>query len=158
LEESKTHKPTSFNLALEELKLPKPEKQADKNKSGNKKKVISFLPHHMITKISLDNFGEVSRSSIKELLESIDLMPCLKALSLRNNRITDDYDKEILAIFDNKSITNVDLSNNLMKKLGMDIGKKLKDDCTHITWIDLTQNDFIYDGASVNMIINGLKK
>lgn len=92
----------------------------------------------MITKISLDNFGEVSRSSIKELLESIELMPCLKSLSLRNNRITDDYDKEILAIFDNKSITNIDLSNNLMKKLGMDIGKKMKDECTHIIWIDLT--------------------
>ncbi len=92
----------------------------------------------MITKICLDNFGEVSRSSIKELLESIELMPCLKSLSLRGNRITDDYDKEILAIFDNKSITNVDLSNNLMKKLGMDIGKKLKDECSHIIWIDLS--------------------
>jgi len=45
-----------------------------------------------------------------------------------------------------------------MKKLGMDIGKKLKDECSHVTWIDLTQNDFDYDLATVAMIINGLKK
>lgn len=40
----------------------------------------------------------------------------------------------------------------------MDIGRKLKDDCQHIQWIDLTQNDFQNDTATVNMIINGLKK
>jgi Leucine-rich repeat (LRR) protein len=66
----------------------------------------------MITKIDLSGFAydNISRSSIKELLESIELLPCLKAISLRNNGITDDYDKEILQIFDNKQITNVDLS------------------------------------------------
>ena len=66
----------------------------------------------MITKIDLSGFAydNISRSSIKELLESIELLPCLKAISLSNNGITDDYDKEILQIFDNKQITNVDLS------------------------------------------------
>ena len=66
----------------------------------------------MITKIDLSGFGEVSRSSLKELLESVELMPCLRALSLRNNGITDDHDKEILTIFDNKQITKIDLSQN----------------------------------------------
>jgi Leucine-rich repeat (LRR) protein len=114
----------------------------------------------MITKIDLSGFAydNISRSSIKELLESIELLPCLKAISLRNNGITDDYDKEILQIFDNKQITNVDLSQNLMKKLGLAVGKKLKDECTHIQWIDLTQNDFDNDPATILMIINGLKK
>ena len=45
-----------------------------------------------------------------------------------------------------------------MKKLGMEIGKKIKDECSHIQWIDLTQNDFDQDSATVMMIINGLKK
>jgi hypothetical protein len=45
-----------------------------------------------------------------------------------------------------------------MKKLGMEIGKKMKDECSHIQWIDLTQNDFDQDSATVMMIINGLKK
>ena len=112
----------------------------------------------MITKIDLSGFAEVSRSGIKELLESIEQLPCLKSLSLRNNRINDEYSNEILSIFDNKSITTIDLSQNFMKKLGMDIGKKLKDECSHVTWIDLTQNDFDYDLATVAMIINGLKK
>lgn len=112
----------------------------------------------MITKIDLSGFADISRSGIKELLESIEQLPCLKSLSLRNNRINDEYSNEILSIFDNKSITTIDLSQNLMKKLGMDIGKKLKDECSHVTWIDLTQNDFDYDLATVAMIINGLKK
>jgi hypothetical protein len=80
--------------------LPKPEK-LEKGKT-TKKKTVSFEPHHMITKIDLSGFGEVSRSSIKELLESIQLLPCIKAVSLANNNITDDYTNEILAIFDNK--------------------------------------------------------
>lgn len=129
--------PTTFNQAVELLNLPKPDK-LEKGKPQTKKKVPSFAAHHMLTKIDLSGFTEVSRSSIKELVESIELMPCLKALSLRNNRITDDYDKEILAIFDNKQITNIDLSQNYIRKLALDIGKKLKDDCQHVQWLDLT--------------------
>jgi hypothetical protein len=45
-----------------------------------------------------------------------------------------------------------------MKKLGFDIGRKLKDECTHIQWIDLTQNNFDNDAPTTTMIINGLKK
>ena len=73
----------------------------------------------MLTKIDMSNFKEISRSGIKELLESIELMPCMRALSLRNNNITDDHDKEILSIFDNKTLTKVDLSQNSMRKLGL---------------------------------------
>lgn len=91
-------------------------------------------------------------------MESVALLPCVKAINLANNNITDDYSSEILSIFDNKAITHVDLSQNLMKKLGMEIGKKLKDECQHVMWIDLTQNDFTLDTPTVNMIINGLKK
>jgi len=96
-------KPASFNLAVEQLSLPKIEKQ-EKGKQGGKKKAISFAPHHMITKIDLSCFKNVSRSAIKELLEQCELLPCLQSLSLRNNNITDEYSSEILAIFDNKSI------------------------------------------------------
>ncbi len=112
----------------------------------------------MLTKIDLSGFDFVSRSSIKELLEAVELMPCMRALSLRNNRITDDYETEVLSIFNNKSLVYVDLSQNLMKKLGAEIGKKLRDECNHIQWIDLTQNDFDRDAATVTLILNGLKK
>jgi Leucine-rich repeat (LRR) protein len=64
----------------------------------------------MLTKIDLSGFNFVSRSSIKELLEAVELMPCMRALSLRNNRITDDYETEVLSIFNNKNLVNVDLS------------------------------------------------
>lgn len=56
--------------------------------------------------------------------------------------MNDDYEKEILDLFSNKKITALDLSKNMFKKLGKEIGRKLKDDCIHVTWIDLTQNDF----------------
>jgi len=84
----------------------------EKGKTGGKKKNLSFEPHHMLTKIDLSGFHSrnVSRSGIKELLESIEMLPCLKSLSLRNNAINDDFENEILAIFNNKQITNVDLS------------------------------------------------
>ena len=151
----------SFSEAVEALRLPKVEAK-EKGKQGNasKKKQLTFEPHHMITKIDLSGFAHcsISKSSIKELLESVEQLPCLKSLSLKNNGITDDYDKEILMIFDNKQITNIDLSQNLIKKLGLAIGKKLKDECNHITWIDLTQNDFDHDQPTIAMIINGLKK
>ena len=99
-------KSISFNEAVEALKLPKVEAK-EKGKQGSnasKKKQLTFEPHHMITKIDLSGFAHcsISRSSIKELLESIEMLPCLKSLSLRNNGITDEYDKEILTIFDNK--------------------------------------------------------
>lgn len=153
-EESKP-KP-SFNEALEALNLPKQEK-VEKGKAS-KKKTFSFLPHHMLTKIDLSGFPFVSRSSIKELLEAVEMMPCMRALSLRNNKITDDYETEILSIFNIKSIVNIDLSQNLIKKLGADIGKKMRDECSHIQWIDLTQNDFDRDPPTITLILNGLKK
>ena len=151
------NKPATFNQAMEDLRLPKPEK-SEKGKPQNKKKLVSLEPHNMIQRIDLSGFKQVSRSSIKELMESVALLPCVKAINLANNNITDDYSAEILSIFDNKAITHVDLSQNLMKKLGMEIGKKLKDECQHVMWIDLTQNDFTMDTPTVNMIINGLKK
>ena len=45
-----------------------------------------------------------------------------------------------------------------MGKLGSQIGKKLRDEVTHLSWIDLTQNEFLYDANANSMIIQGLKK
>ena len=70
------------------------------------------------------------------------MMPCIRALNLSNNNITDDFDKEVLALFDMPKIKSIDLSFNKMKALGMQIGKKLREDIGHISWIDLTMNDF----------------
>lgn len=92
---------------------------------------------------------DATRSGIKDLLESIDIMPGLRALSLRNCNLSDDHDKEILSIFDIKTLTKVDLSQNHLKKTGMAIGKKLKDEVQHISWIDLTQNEFDQDTAAI---------
>jgi hypothetical protein len=87
-------------------------------------------------------------------------MPCLKTINLSKNGITDDLDREVLEMFDHPSITNIDLSNNNMKKLGTLIGKKLKEGhCTHMKWLDLTQNDFsLIDTNATGLILAGLKR
>jgi hypothetical protein len=65
----------SFSEAVEALRLPKVEAK-EKGKQGNasKKKQLTFEPHHMITKIDLSGFAHcsISKSSIKELLESVE--------------------------------------------------------------------------------------
>lgn len=150
--------------AIENLHLPKPP-TVEKGKPAKAKKDISFAREHMITSINLSGFFKsCSRMSLLQLLDGIELLPCMRSLSLKNNGITDDFEKEVLKIFENKKLVAVDLSQNQMgPKLGFLIGKSLKD-CTHIQWIDLTQNNFYNhkDHTSttntVNSIINGLKK
>ena len=114
----------------------------------------------MLEKIDLSGFryNRVSRSAFKELLEGLALLPCIRAVSLRDNGITDDYEREILELFSINKIKCIDLSKNNMQKLGGMIGKKLKDECTHIQWLDLTQNDFFSDQVANGAIIQGLKR
>lgn len=109
----------------------------------------------MITVIDLSGFRErrISRSGLRELLDSLELMPCMRSLNLSNNGITDDFDKEVLALFDHSKIKSIDLSFNNLKTLGMQIGKKLRDEIFHIQWIDLTMNDFDLDTPTVNMLV-----
>ena len=62
--------------------------------------------------IDLSGFsvGRVSRSAIRELLDGIEQLPAIRSINLRDNGITDDYDKEILALFDIQKIRSIDLS------------------------------------------------
>mmetsp|Transcript_26566 Transcript_26566/g.35531 ORF Transcript_26566/g.35531 Transcript_26566/m.35531 type:complete len:227 (+) Transcript_26566:460-1140(+) len=85
-------------------------------------------------------------------------MPCIRSLNLSNNGITDEFDKEILALFDITKIKAIDLSFNNMKTLALQIAKKLKDEVMHITWLDMTMNDFDNETQTVSTLINGLKK
>lgn len=82
---------------------------------------------------------------MRELLDGIELLPCIRSLNLSNNAITDEFDKEVLALFDLSKIKAIDLSFNNMKALGMQIAKKLRDEVVHITWLDMTMNDFDRD-------------
>ena len=45
-----------------------------------------------------------------------------------------------------------------MKRLGAQIGKKLREGPTHLMWIDLTQNEFDCDAKVTADIIMGLKR
>jgi len=50
------------------------------------------------------------------------------------------------------------LSQNCLKKVPAAIGKKLRDEVSHIIWLDLTQNEFDSDTTAHSIIIAGLKK
>ncbi|CDW87985.1 UNKNOWN [Stylonychia lemnae] len=149
--------PQTFGEAVEFLRLPKGEAP---KKGERKKKELTVQPHHMLEKIDLSGFRHkrFSRSGMKELIEGLQLLPCIRTLCLRNNGITDECDREILEIFSIVKIRCIDLSKNNMVKLGGMIGKKLKDEVTHIQWIDLTQNDFFNDNPGNSLIVQGLKK
>ena len=94
----------------------------------------------MLEKIDLSGFRykKFSRAGFKELLEGLAILPCIRTVCLRNNGITDEYDREVLELFSIVKIKCIDLSKNNMQKLGGMIGKKLKDECTQIQWLDLT--------------------
>ena len=68
----------------------------------------------MIQTINLSGFKDrrISRSGLRELLDGIELLPCIRSLNLSNNGITDDFDKEVLALFDIPKIKAIDLSFN----------------------------------------------
>ena len=86
----------------------------------------------MLEKIDLSGFRykTFSRAGFKELLEGLAILPCIRTVCLRNNGITDEYDREVLELFSIVKIKCIDLSKNNMQKLGGMIGKKLKDECT----------------------------
>jgi len=146
--------------ALESMRLPKPEVQVKGRRGGQNRKEIQFKAHHLIQTIDLSGFKDrrISRSGLKELLDGIELLPCIRSLNLSNNGITDDFDKEVLQLFDVTKIKAVDLSHNNLRQLGLQIGKKLRDEVSHISWVDLTMNDFDNDTQTVNTLIQGLKK
>jgi len=143
---------------IEQMNLPKPQPK-EKGKDA-KKKIVSLAPELTIMKIDLSGFKGhgVSRSALKELIDGIDGLPCLRSVSLRHNGITDDCEREVLALFDQTKVRSIDLSHNCLRKTAASIGKKLRDDISHITWLDLTMNEFDNDVATHILIISGLKK
>eukprot|EP00351_Strombidinopsis_sp_SopsisLIS2011_P005248 CAMPEP_0116880312 /NCGR_PEP_ID=MMETSP0463-20121206/12218_1 /TAXON_ID=181622 /ORGANISM="Strombidinopsis sp, Strain SopsisLIS2011" /LENGTH=168 /DNA_ID=CAMNT_0004530719 /DNA_START=167 /DNA_END=674 /DNA_ORIENTATION=- len=147
----------NFMEAVEALGLPRPDFNT-KNK-GPKKSEISLTS--LLEKIDLSGFvnKRISRAGLNELITGMEQIPCIRTLILRNNGIGDEHAEEILRIFNNRKIKSIDLSQNNMEKLGAYIGRKLRDEtCSHITWIDLTQNQFYDDSTANSLIIAGLKK
>ena len=133
------------------------------NAPANKKKIdIKLTPEQLaLEKIDLSGFRtkRFSRSGLKELIEGISLLPCIRTVILRDNGLGDECEAEIMELLSNNMIKCLDLSkNNIGPKLASAIGRKLKDEILHIQWIDLTQNEFYNDNASNSAIVQGLKK
>jgi len=151
----------TFFEAVENLKL-KTEKEDPKAKKGDKKiPIINQTQDQMnMTRIDLSGFKSLrfSRAGLKELLDGISNMPQVRSLNLRHNGIGDEHEKEVLAIFNIKTIKNLDLSCNNISKLALAIGRKMRDETTHFTWFDITQNDFLHDVKANTDIIAGLKR
>jgi hypothetical protein len=154
-------KPLTFFEAVEALKLPKIDESADKKDKNKKVPTFVFEPHHMMLSIDLNGFEfmRFSRAGLQELVIGIDKLPCIRAVSLKNNGINELHDKEIIALMSIVKVRSLDLSNNKIgPKLANQIGRALRDSCFHFTWIDLTQNEFYEDSVSIGIILTGLKK
>lgn len=123
----------SFAEAVELMKFPRPEPGAKKGQQNEKrKKEIRINPEHMaLERIDLSGFKDrrFSRSGLRELLEGIQSLPCIRTLVLRENGINEDCEAEILEIFTITNIKCIDLSKNAIgPRLAAQIGKKLKDE------------------------------
>jgi Ran GTPase-activating protein (RanGAP) involved in mRNA processing and transport len=64
-------------------------------------------------------------------------MRCLSTIVLRNNGINDSNVDELEVLFKMNRIKKIDLSQNDIDKAGAStIGKILKTEVTHLTWIE----------------------
>lgn len=133
----------------------------DESKKQKKNKVeISYEPRHMIQRLDLSGYKHLrfSRLALSELVSGLARLPVIRVVSLRNNGINDDHQVEIIKLMEITKVTVLDLSQNeIGKALGQKIGRKLNES-SHFTWLDLSQNDFIYECQINNSIINGLRK
>ena len=106
----------------------------DKKKQKSKKdQVIQYKPEHMIQKIDLSGYKNLrfSRAGLQELIIGIEKLPVIRSVSLKSNGINDEHEKEILTLMMINKVTQLDLSNNEMSKLGMKIGKLLFNSVSH---------------------------
>jgi Leucine-rich repeat (LRR) protein len=88
-----------------------------------------------LERIDLSGFKNkrFSRSGLRELIDGIQNLPCIRTLVLRENGINEDCEGEILEIFTITNIKCIDLSKNAIgPRLAAQIGKKLKDEVQHI--------------------------
>jgi hypothetical protein len=113
-------KPLTFFEAVEALELPKSDDIDPKQKKHGKKEIaLTFKPHHMLTQIDLSGFKNLrfSKAGLQELIIGMDRLPCIRSVSLKNNGICDDHDKEVLNLFNVQKIRSIDLSCNKILKL-----------------------------------------
>lgn len=64
-------------------------------------------------------------------------MRCLSSIILQNNGIDGSHQDELEALFLNKRLTNIDLSrNNIDKTSILKLARILKDNVSHIEWLE----------------------
>ena len=158
----------NFLQALYKLNLPNMKKQDNSKKIGGAAKtkkgdlVTTFDTKnvsHMVTKIDLSNYRhkEFTTAAFKEFIESVNDMRCQNTLILKNNGISDEHLRELDAIFSNKKITKIDLSQNEIGKKGiLSIAKLLKKN-RHLEWLDISRNDFSHEQQAIAMLEIGLR-
>ena len=84
-----------------------------------------------------------AKAGLQELVSGIEKLPVIRAVSLKNNGINDEHEKEILGLMSISKVKSIDLScNDIGGKLATRIGKKMFE-ISHLTWFDITQNYFL---------------
>ena len=66
----------------------------------------------MLEKIDLSGFRHrrFSRAGMKELIEGLALLPCIRSLVLKDNGIDDECEREVLELFNIPKLRCIDLS------------------------------------------------
>jgi Leucine Rich repeat len=80
---------------------------------------------------------DMNKASLKELIEGIKYIQCLRILDLSFCNLNDELEEEIAEIFSIEKLEFINLkSNHLSKKSAITIGKKLKEFKNHIGFLE----------------------
>jgi hypothetical protein len=79
----------------------------------------------------------MNKASLKELIEGIKNIQCLRILDLSFCHLSDELEEEIAEIFSIEKLEFINLKSNfLSKKVAITIGKKLKEFKNHIGYLE----------------------
>lgn len=180
LPEQGNRRPGGSTAAARTSEASRVAKQASSSVNNTRRKQITTTfdeknPAHMIQKIELSNIAHFTRTAFRDLLDRVVDMRCLNTVILSRNGFDDTFVDELEAIFMNKRIVNIDLSeNNIGRSTITQLTKLMKDGAIdHIEWLEyssfrlmtflvfqssLSRNNFSHDIKTMENFMVSLRK
>ena len=148
------------------MELPKLLPNSEILRKGSKLKKIRITtfnemnPLHMVECISLPNFANrgFSKAVLRELIEGIKEMRCLKRIDLSNNGISLACQEEVCELFANSRLIHINLSkNNMNEQLAQAFASKIQQRSESLVWLDISRNPFAQSQQAIVAVCSALK-
>lgn len=148
------------------MELPKLLPNSEIPRKGSKPKKVRITtfnemnPLHMVECISLPNFANrgFSKAILRELIEGIKEMRCLKRIDLSNNGISLACQEEVCELFANSRLIHINLSkNNMNEQLAQAFAPKIQQRSESLVWLDISRNPFAQSQQAIVAVCSALK-